>query len=88
MKRLFSILFAILAALGIFPLHAFAASGSKNVTLSNIEYQSGGIVLLFETSGLTKADLKGASFYADSNFQKISCNFVDHKTTVRCVVSR
>jgi len=88
MKRHFSVLLAVLSILAMFPTNTFAAQGSKTVTLSSIEYQRGGIVLLFETSGLGKADLKNNSFYADSNNQKMSCNFVNHTTTVRCVVSR
>jgi hypothetical protein len=88
MKRHFSVVLAMLSILAMFPTNAFAAAGSKKVALSSIEYQQGGIVLLFETSGLSKADLRNNSFYADSNFQKMSCNFVDHTTTVRCVVSR
>jgi hypothetical protein len=88
MKRYISVLLAILLTVAIFPMNALAAAGSKKVTLSSIEYQQGGIILLFETSGLNKADLKNNSFYADSNNQKMSCNFVDHTTTVRCVVSR
>src|SRR5258706_13579207 len=88
MKKHLSILFAVLAALAIFTTTAFAAPASKNVTLLSVEYQKGGIVLLFETSGLTKGDLKNNSFFVDSNDQKMSCNFVDDTTTVRCTVSK
>jgi len=87
MKKGFSILFAVLAALAIFTSTALAASASKKVTLLSVEYQKGGIVLLFETLGLTKTDLKDNSFFADSNYQKMSCNFVDDRT-VRCTVSK
>lgn len=88
MKKSFSILFAVLAALTIFTSTVFAASGNKSVTLSSVSYHKGGIVLLFETAGLTKGDLKNNSFSADSNDQKMSCKFVDDTTTVRCTVSK
>lgn len=88
MKKCFSILFAVLAALAIFTSTVFATSGNQSVTLVSVSYQKGGIVLLFETSGLTKADLKENSFYADSNNQKMSCKFVDDTTRVRCTVSK
>jgi hypothetical protein len=88
MKKRLSILFAVLAALAIFTSTAFAAPAGKSVKFLSVAYQKGGIVLLFETSGLTKADLKDNSFYADSNDQKMSCNFVDDTTTARCTVSK
>jgi len=81
-------LFSILAAMAVFTTSAFAAPAGKNVNLLSVSYEKGGIVLLFETSGLTRADLKNTSFYADSNNQKMSCGFVDHTTTVRCTVSK
>ena len=88
MKKCLSILFAVLVALAIFTSTVFAASENKNVTLVSVSYQKGGIVLLFETSGLTKSDLKDNSFYADSNDQKMSCKFVNDTTNVRCTVSK
>jgi hypothetical protein len=88
MKKALSVLFAVLAALAIFTSTVFAASGSKSVTLLGVSYHKGGIVLLFETSGLTKGDLKDNSFSADSNDQKMSCNFVNDTATVRCTVSK
>jgi hypothetical protein len=88
MKKCLSILFVALVALAIFTSTVFAASGNKNVTFLSVSYQKGGIVLLFESSGLTKADLKNNSFYADSNDQKMYCNFVDDTTRVRCTVSK
>ena len=88
MKKSLSILFSVFTALMVFTTTAFAAPAGRSVTLSSISYQKGGIVLIFETSGLTKADLKDNAFFADSNGQKMSCNFVDHTTTVRCTVSK
>ena len=89
MKKRFSVLFVVLVLMSIFTSTVFAApAASKSVSLVSIQYQAGGIVLLFETSGLTNADLKDNSFYADSNDQKMSCNFVDDTTKVRCTVSK
>jgi hypothetical protein len=88
MKKYFSILFAVLAALTIFTSTVFAASGNKSVTLVSVSYQKGGIVLLFDTAGLTKGDLKDTSFFAKSNNHKMFCNFVDDTTKVRCTVSK
>lgn len=90
MKRHLSVLFMVLVALAVFTSTALAAplAVGKSVTLLSVEYNKGGIVLLFETSGLTKADLKDNSFYADSNSQGMYCTFVDETTIVRCTVSK
>ena len=65
MKKCFSVLFVVLVLMSIFTTTVFAApAASKSVSLVSVQYQAGGIVLLFETSGLTKADLKDNSFYA------------------------
>ena len=74
--------------MAIFVSTASAAAGGQNVSLVSVQYTKGGIVLIFNTSGLTKADLKNAYLYADSNRQNLSCNFVDDSTRVRCVVSK
>lgn len=88
MKKIISISFVVLAIMAVFASTVFAAPAGKNATLVSVEYQKGGIVLLFQTSGLTKADFKNNSFYADSNNQNIYCNFVSDTTIVRCVVSK
>ena len=93
MSKRLSALITVLVALALlttsaFATSAFAASAGKFVSLVRMVYQRGGITLLFETSGLTKADLKNTSFYANSNEQNMTCNFVDHTTTVRCTVSK
>ncbi len=88
MNKRFSVLLTVLAVLTVFTTSAFAAPAGKYVSLLSMNYHNGGITLLFETSGLSRADLKNNSFYANSNTQKMFCNFVDHTTTVRCTVSK
>lgn len=89
MKKFLTVLFTILIIISFTATSVLAAgSERKNVTLVSVEYQKGGIVLIFETSGLKKADLKDRSFYADSNYQKITCNFVDDTDKVRCIVAK
>lgn len=90
MKKYLSTAFIVVVLMAICTSTVFAAPAqdSKSVTFVGMEYQQGGIVLLFHTSGLTKSDLKNVSFYADSNNQNISCNFIDDTTDVRCVVSK
>lgn len=90
MKRRVSVIFIVLILMTIFSSTVLAAPAqeSKSVTFVNIEYQQGGIVLLFHTSGLTKSDLNNNSFFAHSNNQNMNCNFIDDSTDVRCVVSK
>jgi hypothetical protein len=88
MRKNLLVLFTVFVLLSISATNVLAASTTKHVSLISATYQDGGIVLIFETSGLTKADLKNNSFYADSNSQKMYCNFVDESTKVRCLVSK
>lgn len=89
MRKRLSVIFAVLVVTAVFAYTALAAPAGKTVNFVSIDYAPGGIVLKFHVSGLTKADLKDISFFADSNKQRISCNFVDgDKTEVRCVVSK
>jgi len=90
MKRRLSVVFITLIIMAMFTSTAFAApaNGNKSVTLVGVEYQEGGMVLMFHTSGLTKDDLKNHSFYAHSNYYNMYCNFIDDTTNVRCTVSK
>lgn len=82
-KRLLVFLLSLFVA-SVFSTTASAAPGSKRVVLLSTEYQSGGIVLIFETSGLTNADLKNAYVYANSQWYKMYCKYKDDTTNVRC----
>ncbi len=90
MKKRLSVLFVVLAVAAIFASTVFAAPvNGKSVSLLSVDYNPGGVVLKFETSGLTQADLTGATFFADSNHQDIYCTFVgDSNTTVRCTAAK
>lgn len=89
MKKRLSIVLAVLVVTAVFASTALAAPAGKTVSFVSIDYAPGGIVLKFHVSGFTKGDLKNVSFFAASNSQKISCNFVDgDKTEVRCIVSK
>src|SRR5258706_1089635 len=90
MKRRLSVVFIILVVMAIFASTAFAApaQSSKSVTLVSVEYQEGGMVLMFHTSGLTKNDLNNNSFYAHSNYYNMYCKFIDDTTDVRCTLSK
>lgn len=90
MKRRLAVIFGVLVVMAIFASTVFAApaQAGKNATLTGIDYQSGGIVLSFQTSGLSKNDLKNNSFFAHSNYHNMYCNFIDDSTDVRCVVSK
>jgi hypothetical protein len=88
MKKYLAILLAVGTAFTIITFTVFAAPAAKSINLLSISYGKGGIVLIFETSGLTKSELKENSFYADSNYQKMACNFVDDTTKVRCTISK
>lgn len=89
MKKRFSVLLAVLVTMMVFVSNVLAAPAeSKSVKLVSVTYQHGGIVLIFETSGLTKDDLKNHTFVATSTQQDMYCNFVDDSAKVRCVISK
>jgi hypothetical protein len=80
----------MLVLMAIFASTVFAApaQNGKSVTLVSIKYQPSGVVLMFQTSGLTESDLKNSSFFAHSSDQNIYCNFVNDTTDVRCLLSK
>lgn len=94
MKSRFSRAVAALLSLVVF-LTSFAANSliSKSLTFLEARYVPGtGIVLLFESTGLKKSDLRGATIYVHSNSYKLSCSFKDgddkdESRIVRCVAS-
>src|ERR1051325_1162537 len=90
MKKSLSALGLVLVAALVLVSNVFAApaQSNKNATLISTTYQRGGIVLLFQTTGLSKTDLKNASLTAHSNQYDIDCKFVDETTKVRCVVTQ
>jgi hypothetical protein len=90
MKKGPSALFLVLLTTLVLVSNVLAAPAqlNKNATLISTTYQRGGIVLLFQTTGFSKSDLKNISLTAHSKQWDISCNFVDDTTDVRCVVTK
>ena len=88
MHKGFSKLFIIFMTLGIFLSNVAAVSAqNKSVILTDIRYVNGvGIVLLFDTSGLTKKDLRGGAALVHSSTYDMSCSFKDDTAVVRCVI--
>lgn len=87
-KRLWTVI-VVLLSLAIFVSSVAAAPAieNKSINLISVNYNNGtGIVLLFETTGLVKKDLKNASVFAHSNEYAMSCNFKDESSVVRCVI--
>src|ERR1051325_4515213 len=91
MKKGLSALFFVLVAASMLVSNVFAApaqSSNMNATLTSTTYQRGGVVLLFQTTGLSKSDLKNISLTAHLKQWDISCNFIDDTSDVRCVVTK
>jgi hypothetical protein len=91
MKTRFSVPLALFIVLAVF-FSSFAANmAGKSATFLEVRYVPGvGVVLLFETTGLTKSDLRGASIFVHSSSYNLSCNFKDgnkkdETRIVRCV---
>jgi hypothetical protein len=88
MRKGFSRLFILFMTLGIF-LSTVAAvpAQNKSVILTDVRYVHGvGIVLLFDTTGLTKKDLRGGAALIHSSTYHMSCSFKGDTSVVRCVI--
>jgi len=91
MKKFFASVLVMIVALSVFvpAVGAAPAQESKSVIFAGVSYQAGGVILLFHTSGLSKADLKNTSFFAHSNEYDMHCAFKDDThTDVRCVLPK
>ena len=88
MRQGFSKLFIIFMTLGIFLSNVAAVpTQNKSVILTDVRYVNGvGIVLLFDTTGLTKKDLRGGAALVHSSTYNMSCSFKDDTSVVRCVI--
>jgi len=88
MPKGFSTLFIVFVTLAIF-LSTIAAAPlqNKSVILTDVRYVNGvGIVLLFDTTDLTKKDLRGGDAFVHSSSYKMSCGFKGDTSVVRCVI--
>ena len=88
MPKGFSRLFIVFMTVAIFfSTVAAAPLQNRSVILTDARYVNGvGIVLLFDTTGLTKKDLRGADALVHSSTYKMSCGFKGDTEIVRCVV--
>jgi hypothetical protein len=88
MQKGLSKLFIMLMTLGIFLSNVAAVPAqNKSVILTDVRYVNGvGIVLLFDTTGLTKRDLRGATALVHSSTYDMSCSFKGDTSVVRCVI--
>lgn len=60
----------------------------KSLTLLDVRFIKGvGIVLLFDSTGLTKKDLRDGTVDVHSGLYKMSCGFKDDTEVVRCVIN-
>ena len=67
---------------------AAAPFEAKSLTLLDVRFIKGvGIVLLFDSTGLTQKDLKDGTVDVHSGLYKMSCGFKDDTEVVRCVIN-
>jgi hypothetical protein len=88
MPKGFSRLFIVFVTLIIFlSTVAAAPAQNKSVILTDVRFVNGvGIVLLFDTTGLTKKDLRGGLVLVHSSMYKMSCGLKGDTDVVRCVI--
>lgn len=80
-------LLLILTFVIFFSTVAAAPFQSKSLTLLDVRFIRGvGIVLLFDSTGLTRKDLNGGTVDVHSGNYKMSCGFKDDTKVVRCVI--
>ncbi len=88
MQRRSSKLLLMLLALAVcFSTVAAAPPEKKSLTLIEARYvQGAGIVLLFDSTGLTKKDIQGGTAFVHSISYEMSCGFKDDTDVVRCLI--
>jgi hypothetical protein len=86
-RRSSKFLLILLTFVIFFSTVAAAPFQNKSLTLLEVRFIKGvGIVLLFDSTGLTKKDLKGGTVDVHSGLYKMSCEFKDDTEVVRCVI--
>lgn len=89
MHRSSSKMLLILLTLAVF-FSTFAATPNdekKTLTLIEVRYVPGaGIVLLFNSTGLTSKEIQGGSAHVHSIDYDMSCGFKDDSQVVRCTI--
>lgn len=88
MHRRSSKLLSMLLTLAVFfSAVAAAPDDKKTLTLIEVRYvQGAGIVLLFDSTGLTGKDIQGGTAHVHSRDYDVSCGFKDDTQVVRCTI--
>jgi hypothetical protein len=88
MKKVFSLLIAIVVLASAFSFSASKAQAAGLITFADGRFVWGkGIVFLFDASGIKNKDLKGANIFAGSDYHKLYCSFNKEEGRIVCVVS-
>jgi hypothetical protein len=88
MQRSSSKLLVMLLTLAVF-FSSVAATPAENksLILNEVRHVPGaGIVLLFDSTGLTYNDIQGGTAFVHSNSYNMYCNFKDETDVVRCII--
>lgn len=88
MQRRASKMLLILLTLAVFfSTVAAAPAEKKSLTLIEARYvQGAGIVILFDSTGLTSNDIQGGTAFVHSISYDMSCQFKDETDVVRCII--
>ena len=88
MKKIFSLLTAIVVLASAFSFSASKAQAAGLITFADGRFVWGkGIVFLFDASEIKNKDLKGANIFAGSDYHKMYCSFNEDIEQIVCVVS-
>lgn len=86
-RRSSKILVMLLALAVVFSTVAAAPAEKKTLTLIEARYvQGAGIVILFDSTGLTGNDIQGGTAFVHSIAYEMSCGFKDQTDVVRCLI--
>ncbi len=87
-RRSSKFLLMLLTFIILFSTVAAAPFEAKSLTLLDVRFIHGvGIVLLFDSTGLTQRDIRTGTADVHSNSHKMSCGFKDDTQVVRCVIN-
>ena len=88
MKKIYSLLIAIVVLVSAFSFSASKAQAASLITFADGRFVWGkGIVFLFDASEIKNKDLKGANIFAGSDYHKMYCSFNEDIEQIVCVVS-
>ena len=88
MKKIFSLLIAIVVLASAFSFSAGKAQAAGLITFADGRFVWGkGIVFQFDASEIKNKDLKGANIFAGSDHHKMYCSYNEDTERIVCVVS-